>query len=161
VYEVNHISAPTNQIFLLDWQGLPVDIPRSHKGNAMAAITAITPHTIQKFGWIPDLPDFRDHLYSAPQATMSALPPKVDLQAQCPAVYDQGQLGSCTGNAIAGAIQFDRKKQSLSPDFIPSRLFIYFNERVIEHTVSTDSGAMIRDGIKSVAKLGGWHEAVL
>ena len=42
----------------------------------------------------------------------------------------------------------------LTPDFIPSRLFIYYNERVIEHTVQTDSGAMIRDGIKSVAKKG-------
>ena len=45
-------------------------------------------------------------------------------------------------------------KQKLKPDFNPSRLFIYYNERVIEHTVSTDSGAMIRDGIKSVAKSG-------
>ena len=72
----------------------------------------------------------------------------------CPPVYDQGQLGSCTGNAIAGAIQFDREKQSLKPDFVPSRLFIYYNERVIEGTVSQDSGAQIRDGIKSVAQQG-------
>ena len=35
-----------------------------------------------------------------------------------------------------------------------SRLFIYYNERVIEHTVKTDSGAMIRDGIKTLAKQG-------
>ena len=85
---------------------------------------------------------------------MATLPSKVDLRANCPAVYDQGQLGSCTGNAIAGAIQFDRMKQNLTPDFVPSRLFIYYNERVMEHTVSTDSGAMIRDGIKSVANYG-------
>ena len=37
---------------------------------------------------------------------------------------------------------------------MPSRLFIYYNERVIEGTVDEDSGAMIRDGIKSVHKLG-------
>jgi len=69
-------------------------------------------------------------------------------------VYDQGQLGSCTANAIAGAIQFDRLKQQLAQVFVPSRLFIYYNERATEHTVDSDSGAQIRDGIKSVAKLG-------
>ena len=85
---------------------------------------------------------------------MAKLPAKVDLRPDCPAVYDQGQLGSCTGNAIAGAVQFDRKKQHLTPDFVPSRLFIYYGERVIEGTVGTDAGAQIRDGIKVVAKQG-------
>jgi C1A family cysteine protease len=37
---------------------------------------------------------------------------------------------------------------------MPSRLFIYYNERVIENTVNNDNGAMIRDGIKTVNKLG-------
>lgn len=40
----------------------------------------------------------------------------------------------------------------------PSRLFIYYNERVIEHTVDIDSGAMIRDGIKSVHAQGACRE---
>lgn len=70
-----------------------------------------------------------------------------------PAVYDQGQLGSCTGNGIAGAIEFDQKKQGTT-EYTPSRLFIYYNERVIEGTVSQDAGAPIRDGIKVVVKLG-------
>jgi len=111
------------------------------------------PRKIARYGWIPDLPDERDHLYSAPRAYLGALPPFIDLRAQCPAVYDQGMLGSCTANAIGGAIEFDRLKQSLA-DFVPSRLFIYYNERVIEGTVNLDSGAMIRDGIKSVASQG-------
>ncbi len=110
-------------------------------------------HKIQRFGWIPDLPDHRDHLYAAPLVNLGVLPPQVDLRPACPPVYDQGQLGSCTANAIAGAIQFDRMKEH-KPNFVPSRLFIYYNERVIEGTVNTDSGAMIRDGIKSVAKQG-------
>ncbi len=120
--------------------------------------TPATPHKIQRYGWIPDLPDARDHLYGAPVAIMAALPPKADLRSQCPPVYDQGQLGSCTANAIAAAIQFDRMKQNLSPNFAPSRLFIYYNERRMEGTVSTDSGAQIRDGIKSVAKQGACPE---
>lgn len=111
-------------------------------------------HKVQRYGWIPDLPDARDHMYAAPVAAMAALPAKADLRRHCPAVYDQGQLGSCTGNAIAAAVQFDRMKQKLTPDFIPSRLFIYYNERVIEGTVGTDSGAQIRDGIKVVATEG-------
>jgi len=112
---------------------------------------------IARYGWIPDLPDQRDHLYAAPAEVLSALPASADLRPQCPAVYDQGQLGSCTANAIAAAIQFERMKQNLS-DFTPSRLFIYYNERVIEGTVDSDSGAQIRDGIKSVADQGACPE---
>ena len=121
------------------------------------AKAAIVPHKIQRYGWVPDLPDARDHLYAAP-APVTTLPAKADLRPQCPAVYDQGQLGSCTANAIGAAIQFDRMKQGQTPDFVPSRLFIYYNERVMEGTVSTDSGAQIRDGIKCVAKLGACPE---
>jgi C1A family cysteine protease len=111
------------------------------------------PRKIARYGWIPDLPDERDHIYAAPPRFLSALPPSTDLRPQCPAVYDQGMLGSCTANAIGGAIEFDRLKQKLT-DFVPSRLFIYYNERVIEGTVYSDSGAQIRDGIKSVASQG-------
>jgi C1A family cysteine protease len=117
-------------------------------------------YTVKHYGWLCDIPDQRDHLYAAPVvAVAAALPPGVDLRNQCPPVYDQGQLGSCTANGIGGALQFDRMKQKLTPDFIPSRLFIYYNERVMEHTVNSDSGAMIRDGIKSVSKQGDCPES--
>jgi C1A family cysteine protease len=99
------------------------------------------------------LPDQRDHLYAAASAILAKLPPKKDLRSGCPPVYDQGQLGSCTANAIAGAVQFDQKNQSL-PIFAPSRLFVYYNERDAEGSVSSDSGAAIRDGIKSIVNLG-------
>ena len=106
------------------------------------------------FGWVPDLPDARDHVFATRPATVGALPAAVDLRPQCPPqVYDQGRIGSCTANAIAGAFEFDLLKQQLT-DFMPSRLFIYYNERSTEGSVGTDSGAMIRDGMKSVAKLG-------
>ena len=106
------------------------------------------------YGWVPDLPDHRDHLFAAAPAFLTALPKSVNLRSQCPPVYDQGQLGSCTANAIGAAVQFERMKQGLKPAFNPSRLFIYYNERVMEHTVSSDSGAQIRDGIKSVGQQG-------
>lgn len=115
---------------------------------------------IQRYGWIPDLPDARDHLYAAPAPVLLKLPTRVDLRPKCPPVYDQGELGSCTGNAIAGAIQFDRMKQNQAQaGLVPSRLFIYFNERVMEHTVNVDSGAQIRDGIKTTVKLGACFES--
>ncbi len=112
---------------------------------------------IQRYGWVPDLPDGRDQLYAAPPKALEKLPARVDLRSKCPPVYDQGELGSCTANAIGGALQFDQIKQRRK-DFMPSRLFIYYNERAIEGTVSSDSGAMIRDGIKSVAKQGSCRE---
>lgn len=111
-------------------------------------------HTVVRFGWLPDLPDQRDLMYAAPRAGKKKLAEKIDLQKQCPAVYDQGQLGSCTANAIGAALEFGLLKQRKSLDFMPSRLFIYYNERVIEHSVNSDNGAMIRDGIKSVNKQG-------
>lgn len=110
------------------------------------------------FGWIRDLPDHRDIMYSSPIAP-AALPAHVDLRASCPPVYDQGRLGSCTANAIAAALDFDRNKQGL-PFCSPSRLFIYYNERYREHTVNSDAGARIRDGIKSVGVEGAPPEAL-
>jgi C1A family cysteine protease len=109
---------------------------------------------IQRYGWIRDLPDHRDQLYSAPVTALETLKARVDLTPACPPVYDQGQLGSCTANAIGAAVQFEQMKQELTEVFTPSRLFIYYNERVMEGTVDSDSGAQIRDGIKSVAKQG-------
>jgi C1A family cysteine protease len=113
---------------------------------------------IQGYGWTPDMPDGRDYVYAAPAPVLDKLPARVDLRKECPDVYDQGQLGSCTGNAIAGALEFDQMKQKQRNPFTPSRLFIYYNERVIEHTVDSDSGAQIRDGMKTVAKQGACKE---
>ncbi|ALE06344.1 peptidase C1 [Arthrobacter sp. ERGS1:01] len=110
--------------------------------------------TNSRYGWVPDLPDQRDFHFAATAAVQAALPPSIDLRGSCPPVYDQGQLGSCTGNGVAGVVQFDAMKEGLADTSTPSRLFIYYNERVIEGTVKSDSGAQIRDGIKTVATTG-------
>jgi C1A family cysteine protease len=117
-----------------------------------------TPRKVSGYGWVPDLPDARDHMYAAPRLAITNPPPKVDLRADLPPVYDQGQIGSCTANAIAAAVEFDLLKQQ-QPDFTPSRLFIYYNERAMEGHIDYDSGAQLRDGIKSVATLGVCKEA--
>ena len=56
---------------------------------------------VQRYGWIPDLPDQRDHSFAVVAHVLANLPASVDLRPQCPKeVYDQGQLGSCTANAM-------------------------------------------------------------
>ena len=112
------------------------------------------PYKVSRFGWVKDTPDPRDLLFTAsPVLAAKPLPKSADLRPGCPPVYDQGQVGSCTANSIAGAFEFTQKKQMLT-DFMPSRLFIYYNERAMEGTINQDAGAQIRDGIKSVVKQG-------
>ena len=109
----------------------------------------------RNYGWKKDKLDIRDKKY--PKVGLlkaSVLPDKVDLRSKCPDVYDQGSLGSCTGNSIAAAHQFEQMKQGLADAFQPSRLFIYYGEREIEGHIAEDSGAQIRDGIKFVAASG-------
>lgn len=109
------------------------------------------------YGWLPDIPDHRDHLYGAVRQIPKTLPVKADLRPGCSPVEDQQELGSCTANALVGALEFLMKKDKVNLADM-SRLFIYYNERVIEHTVKTDAGAMIRDGIKTLAKQGACPE---
>jgi C1A family cysteine protease len=114
-----------------------------------------------RFGWRPDRPDFRDYRYK-PVKPFAALPARVDLTPGCPErAYHQKKLNSCTGNAIAAAIQFLRIKRAMpgARDLVPSRLFIYYNERAMENDTANDSGAYVRDGIKSVVKQGVCFEA--
>lgn len=125
-------------------------------------MTTINPKS-SGYGWIPDLPDARDFRYSSRFLLYKGkgiLPIAVDLREKCPPVYDQGELGSCTANAIGAAHQFEQMKQNAKKAFIPSRLFIYYNERLIEGTITVDSGAMLRDGIKSVVSQGVCQETL-
>lgn len=102
-----------------------------------------------KYQWKRDIVDRRDHMY-LPKA--GVMPTSVDLRANCSAIEDQGALGSCTGNAIAGIVEYLCRRARRNTDV--SRLFIYYQERVLEGTVNYDSGAYIRDGIKVVNKIG-------
>ncbi|MDD5687469.1 MAG: C1 family peptidase [Elusimicrobia bacterium] len=111
----------------------------------------------RKYGWIPDIPDNRDFLYSRVMKVPKTLPVKVDLRKKCSSIEDQGQLGSCTANALVGNLEFlDVRDGNGYID--QSRLFIYYNERLLRDTVNEDSGAMLRDGIKSLVKWGSCSE---
>jgi C1A family cysteine protease len=106
------------------------------------------------YGWKRDLPDHRDFRYTLAPVKV---PASVDLRPKCPPVQDQGQLGSCTANAIAGHLDFNRKKQG-EAFMTPSRLFIYYNERQDDGTVKEDAGSSIRESVKAVANYGAVRE---
>ena len=110
-------------------------------------------------GGVRDRPDKRDHRYEPPPSVLARLPAKVDLRQSLPPVYNQFEINSCTGNAIAAAMEFDERRLGMRDVKRPSRLFIYYNERAREGTTAKDSGGQIRDGIKSVAAQGVCPEA--
>lgn len=118
----------------------------------MSTDKSITARDNRYYGYIPDLADHRDLQLTVAEPA-KGLPASMDLRPGMPPVYDQEACGSCTGNAIAGAIQYEQIRQGLK-DFTPSRLFIYYCERKIEGTIKSDSGAQIRDGIKVIATIG-------
>lgn len=119
-----------------------------------------TSNSKPRYGWVPDLPDHRDYLYSVVRKVPKVLPKSVDLRSLCSPVENQGDMGSCTANALVGNLEFLEKKDKIKKFANLSRLFIYYNERAIEHSVNSDSGAMIRDGIKTLAKQGVCPETI-
>ena len=107
------------------------------------------------YGWIPDSEEVRA---KAPKLMLhprqlASVPDSIDLSSSFPDAYDQLSLGSCTANMSAGLVQYDQKVQGL--DWImPSRLFDYYNSRLIEGTTAQDAGASISDAVLALAKYG-------
>lgn len=127
-------------------------------GLAAFASAADTPVT-HKLGWQPDRGGVRDKAFiNHPRFSGSPIKEKTDLRAAMPPVYDQGALGSCTGQGCAAILDYAHSRTGAA-FFAPSRLFIYFGARKIEGTVDEDSGAQIRDVITVALQLGAPREA--
>jgi len=113
----------------------------------------------RRFGWVPDVPDIRDFpikLLLGARA-VAKLPEQVDLRKQCPPIYDQGALASCTAHAAAAAFDCAMKRSSRA--FLdPSRLFVYYMTRLIEGTIREDAGAQNRNAIKALVRYGAPEE---
>jgi C1A family cysteine protease len=80
------------------------------------------------------------------------LPLLVDLRPNMTPIKDQGQLGSCTAFALGACVENYYKKQKV--DFKHSELFTYYNERVMDNSVSYDAGAYLSDGVKCLQSYG-------
>lgn len=96
-------------------------------------------------------PDSRDYRYIP---SNNILRKTVDLREWDSLVEDQYDLGSCVGNAITNAYELQVKR--LYPDtFVElSRLFVYYNARLLDGTIEEDAGTSIRSGIKGLNKFG-------
>lgn len=131
----------------------------------------ITPKLGKRLGRIKDAKDGRDHFVKhlfygiAPASNEESFRSTIDIPLPTTVdvfhglslpVYDQGNLGSCSANAGVLYRRFLAQKFSKwsSPDQDLSRLFLYYQERLLEGTVGEDAGAQIRDTFKSLAKVG-------
>ncbi len=85
--------------------------------------------------------------------TRGRLPDFVDFTESAPTCYDQGRLGSCVGNGVAGAGEYVMRRMGINA-FTPSRLGIYYWAREREGSVNQDAGCMIRDAMKAVVEIG-------
>jgi C1A family cysteine protease len=111
-------------------------------------------------GWIKQKPDPRDYSinHEAVRGMFAGLPQvlpvSVDLRSYGIPVMNQGNLGSCTANALDAMVGYFYEKHGKVKDFQGSRLFNYYYARKLEGTVSSDSGATIRDIVKTFAQNG-------
>lgn len=106
---------------------------------------------LKTLAWKPDIPDHRDRIL---QLKAKSLPKSVARLGMKNPIEDQGELGSCTGNATTSMVEILTNAPALS------RLMCYYQARVIEGTVRQDAGAYLRDVIKGVSKFGIAEEAL-
>ena len=136
----------------------PSVVVTDDSGRSIEVNVEITPLARRPSGWVQDKAGVRDPSFATtPVYRATAIKPQSDLSAKMPPIYDQGMIGSCTGNGLAAILDYARGRQGTR--FItPSRLFIYFAEREIEGRVNQDAGAMIRTGVDVLADLGACKE---
>lgn len=117
-------------------------------------------------GYHPDLPDRRDRcLAYLPRTEVAelgkrlpllsgkrSLPPRVSNIPWCSQVEDQGDLGSCTAQAVVGMMEY-MQRRSGKPHVDGSRLFVYKVSRKLQGW-SGDTGSYLRTAIKAVAAFG-------
>ncbi len=117
-------------------------------------------------GWLPDVPDYRDHTSHSKQVKnlfnaqtplcTGPLPDRVDLRKFCSPIEDQRDLGSCTAQAVAGLVEYFENRAK--GEFLDaSRLFLYKVTRRL-YGFEGDSGAYIRGTIRALRIFGACPE---
>lgn len=110
-----------------------------------------TPSSLRRhYGFRPSLPDWRDEVADTRELKiLDEVDPRLEMQAP----YDQLQLGSCDPNSWVGAAEYNSILNGKDPGIL-SRLFVYYLGRIMEGTLSYDSGLQGRTGGKILRKYG-------
>lgn len=113
---------------------------------------------VLKYQWRPDLADHRDMMFSQAADTAfsaAALPKFRNIIGLRNKIENQGQIGSCTGNASTSALEI-----SIGTRRPFSKLMAYYNARELDgmEWVNQDVGATIRSVIRGLATRGVCYE---
>ena len=82
----------------------------------------------------------------------------LDLRKWCSPVENQGEIGSCVGNGTVGALEFLQIRNGLTYNDL-SRLFVYYNARLMTRDHERDVGAYIHLAFGTLSSLGTCTEA--
>lgn len=104
--------------------------------------------TDRKFGFIKQKEDNRDFTFTARPAQVIAIPTSADLRQFDTPILDQGNIGSCTSQALAAVVQWLQNK-TMGTYTPVSRLFNYYFSRILED-VKGDEGSTLRAAAKSL-----------
>jgi C1A family cysteine protease len=91
----------------------------------------------------------KDYSMLSLNKSTTVYPSSVDLRNKLPVVYDQGNLGSCTANALCYCFDYID-----DTTFYPSRLYLYYNERFLDNNINQDAGSTLTQGIIALEKYG-------
>ncbi|MEB3701611.1 C1 family peptidase [Candidatus Bealeia paramacronuclearis] len=174
------LSVPFSLSAVQNWKKLHEEVNHNHKSAHKFRGYKSTSDETKEFLASMKESHTKLHLQHSPSKEESShflhmtapkIPTSFDL-SQYTTIFDQGPLGSCTGNSLVGAL-FARQLKELSEanpkTALPtlkvnvhpaSRLFVYYGERQLEGTVNEDSGASIGDGIKFIHTTGAPDETV-
>jgi C1A family cysteine protease len=112
-----------------------------------------------KLNWRPDLSDLRDVPLRAVFRPPSKRPKTWNLVPGFSSVEDQLNEGSCTGQALAGVLEFLQIKAGV-PFVDLSRQFAYYNARLLDGNTDYDAGSTIRTIVKAARRFGVCRESL-
>ena len=85
------------------------------------------------------------------------IPSRIDLRGHCTPVEDQGKIGSCTANAVVGALEYHQVVAGHEIVDL-SRLFVYYNARRLGDSEQQDTGATINHVMAATLAYGACPE---
>jgi hypothetical protein len=100
----------------------------------------------RQFGWVrPEARGRAPHAGRRTALSLDGIAPS-GLFSDLPPVYDQHRVGSCTAQALAGAVEILAPRSGYARER-PRRKALYRRERELIGTTGEDSGAILADGI--------------